>query len=77
MNILVENGKPFISDFGSALVFNPMGTMLDPMIAVRGTCRWMAPEVLSYECDPDPIPITLAADIYSFAMTLVEARFFC
>lgn len=43
--------------------------------SVKGTHRWMAPELLSYEyyggCVP---PITAASDTWAFGMTVLEVR---
>ena len=48
------------------------------MIASLGTFRWMAPELFAVDDDDDEnLPqLTTCTDVWSFAMTVLEARRF-
>ena len=76
LNILINNERrACLIDFGLTSVISGLSTANVSTLAsnARGTCRWMAPELLSpendgiYNCEP-----STASDIYSLAMVAIE-----
>lgn len=62
------NGQPFIADFGvSRLVEDLTGVPYTQSNGVTDALRWHAPELHS-----GPGVITTSADVYAFAMTVLE-----
>lgn len=45
------------------------------MTTTTGTYRFMAPELLNDECEPIT-QVTVATDVWAFAMTVIEVRTF-
>ena len=75
-NILIsDKGEVCIADFGLSRELEVSGFKTE---FVRGTTRWMAHELLSYEYhggNVPPVPVTTAAsDTWAFGMTVLEVR---
>ncbi|KIM86393.1 hypothetical protein PILCRDRAFT_816348 [Piloderma croceum F 1598] len=70
-NILVsDDGEACIADFGLSRELEVSGFTAE---FVRGTIRWMAHELLSYEYYGGSVPlITAASDTWAFGMTALE-----
>ena len=67
-NILMDDsGNARIADFGFATVTQNLDSVQSANCQ-RGTPRWTAPEVL------DEGPYSKEADIFSFAMVMIEVR---
>lgn len=72
-NILItDDGKPVLTDIGISNIPRPP----DWTIATGESTRWMAPEIMAPDPQPsrieDYIYATVASDIYSFGMTILE-----
>ena len=68
-NILVDDsGSAHIADFGLAAVTRNLDSVLSTSLRTGHTVRWAAPEVM------DKGTHTKEADIFAFAMVMVEAR---
>ena len=66
-NILIDGqGRARISDFGLSLVRSHSTLVKQAETPVCGTAPWMAPELLKGG------QITIASDVYGFAMTMYE-----
>ncbi|KAF9259045.1 kinase-like protein [Marasmius fiardii PR-910] len=73
-NVLVdEQGQCYLADFGlatAAMTSTLLSTATNS--AGKGTARWMAPELFTFEEIPKPDIIKLARDIYAYACTVYE-----
>ena len=70
-NILVDDaGCPRITDFGLAMVVHDKDSSQSAPDERGHTIRWTAPEILSGEGTRSK-----AADVFSFAMVMIEVRF--
>lgn len=72
-NILVQNGRVFISDFGVAASRH---NRLDLSKRLLGSTRWLAPEIreLTRYGGASSATITVWSDMYSFGRLFLEVR---
>lgn len=72
-NVLVKNRRSCcISDFGFALIHDLHGGIDMVPKRMRGTTRYLAPELLSETLNPLSFTQYLAADVYCLALTFWE-----
>ena len=64
------SGRARITDFGLATVTQRVGSMLSILDEYQLTARWTAPEILN-----DQGSFSKEADIFSFAMIMIEVRY--
>ena len=74
-NVLVGGGeRACIADFGlSTLLTQLSGSTFVTTQHVRGTMRWMAPELLD-PADDSPATPTGHSDVYSFGSIMLQVR---
>ncbi|KAJ6527617.1 kinase-like domain-containing protein [Mycena vulgaris] len=67
-NVLIDSGeRAQLANFGLAIVTD--ATLGTTSTTQRGSCRWMAPELLNYH---DEFKRTKACDVYAFACLCIE-----
>ncbi|KDR84190.1 hypothetical protein GALMADRAFT_133541 [Galerina marginata CBS 339.88] len=72
-NILIENGKALLTDFGLSNVVAEFRTTSFISSTVAGAPRWAAPELFPFGDDAGKIPeVTKRCDIYSFGSVTLQ-----
>jgi serine/threonine protein kinase len=76
VNVLVTpDGRCCLADFGLAAIVAQSHTLSTASTthSLRGSTRWMAPEMLTYETPPEKP--SMVTDIFAFGCTVLEVGF--
>ncbi|KAI5122336.1 hypothetical protein M0805_002503 [Coniferiporia weirii] len=72
-NILVDQfGTPLICDFGISRMLSATQSLGNSATGIKGSIRWMAPELLSFSVGEPPKTHTKSSDVWAFGMTVYE-----